>query len=390
MPTFAAKVAAMEAIVVGAGIGGLATALALGRVGVRTTVLERGSELRLEGAGISLWSNAVRALQELRVDTEVLAAGSELRQAETLNQNGRLLSRSSLVEAGGGAPSICVARGDLLNILAAALEDQQIRFQSRVVSFQQSSDAVSVELDNGESLEADILIGADGIHSKLRAQLFGEEPPRSANTACWRGMVEWASPYLQDGNTQVFLGNRGQLGVLPCGDGKVYWFAARATDAPLAEEEHAPPVLEFFGDWAPPVVELLKATPPEAILFNQIVDRPPVGKWGEGRVVLLGDAAHSTTPNLGQGGCQALESAVVLAHCLRVSDDPEQALSAYTERRRPRTSWVTQQSRLAGSFLQMGPLLGRFRDRYLASSLGRWSAATMMERLLGERVTPLP
>jgi 2-polyprenyl-6-methoxyphenol hydroxylase-like FAD-dependent oxidoreductase len=208
-----------------------------------------------------------------------------------------------------------------------------------------------VKLADGSALEADLLIGADGIHSAIRAQLHGASEPDYAGYTSWRGLCENTAIAPPDAIIESW-GEGARFGMVPVGPGKLYWFAV--ADAPAHQRDGADVKAELmarFGTWHGEVVGALKATQPERIFRTDITDRPVLRSWGAGRVSLLGDAAHPMTPNLGQGACMAIEDGLVLASALSEKADPAEALRLYEDRRRERTSATVE---LARKFGKMG------------------------------------
>ena len=205
---------------------------------------------------------------------------------------------------------------------------------------------------NGRAEGADILIGADGIHSVIRAALHGSSRPRYAGYTCWRGVAKYQGKALPiDGAFEAWgVGKR--FATHPLGAGHVFWYATKntqpaGTDGARGRKED---VLDCFRDWFPPIQEIIAAT--DEILRNDIVDRKPISGWGRGRVTLLGDAAHPTTPNLGQGACMAIQDAVVLGACLREAK-PEAGLRAYEQKRERPTAAIVNLSWRVGRLGQL-------------------------------------
>jgi 2-polyprenyl-6-methoxyphenol hydroxylase-like FAD-dependent oxidoreductase len=204
---------------------------------------------------------------------------------------------------------------------------------------------------DGTSARGACLIGADGIHSAVRAQVLGPEPPRYAGYTCCRGIVAYQSGWFPPGWFVQGLGDGARYGLTHTGRDRVYWWATfnapeGSTDAPGGRKRE---LLDRYAGWAPPIGAVLAATDEAAILRNDIVDRPSVAPWGVGPVTLLGDAAHPMTPNMAQGACQAVEDAIVLANCLAAAGAAEPALRAYEARRQERTALVVAQSWLIGA-----------------------------------------
>lgn len=368
----------MRAVIIGAGIGGLAAAVALRRVGIEALVLERASEISEVGAGLSLWSNAVTVLRELGLEAPVLAAASVVERNVTRWPDGRPIAENDLATLSreAGAPCICIHRAALQKILLDALPPTAVGTNACCRGFE-GSNAV---LESGERITADILVGADGISSVIRAALHGVEEPRYAAYTCWRGICA-GEGVLPERSALLVIGRGSQFGVWPCGNGQLYWFLTR--NAPAGTMQTKADVMALCQDWAAPVPQVVKSTPEDAILPNDIVDRPPLTWWGRGKVTLLGDAAHAATPNLGQGACQALEDAVVLAHCLSKIRPPEAALREYERLRIPRTSAVVRDSWRMGKVLQLdSPALEWLRNSLMGSWLGQRAARRTFRSLL--------
>ena len=362
----------MRVVIVGAGIGGLAAAVALRRIGVEALVLERAPSIREVGAGLSLWSNAVNALRELGLDTNVIAAASVFEQDLVQTPKGRRIARTELGEVSrmAGAPCICIHRAVLQKLLLDAVPPHSVRTGARCVGFAGST----AILENGEHIQADVLVGADGISSVIRDGLHGTEAPRYAGYTAWRGICE-DNGLLPKRTALLVMGSGSQFGAVPCGPGKLYWFMTK--NAPRGTTQSKKDVVAVCRGWAAPVPEIVTATPEDAILQNDIIDRPPLQWWGRGTVTLLGDAAHPTTPNLGQGACQALEDAVVLADCLGRTRPIELALREYEALRLPRTAEVVRNSWQTGKVIQL--------DSTVLEQLRNWFMSTGVSRRLEQR-----
>lgn len=381
-----------RALVIGGGIGGLAAAVALRRVGIEAEVFERAPEIREVGAGLSLWSNAVLALRRLGLDEAVLALGSQVGRVRTLSDDGRPLDEIDLepLARQAGAPSVCAHRADLQGVLAGALPPDTVHTGAECIGVELQGDRVTAHFAGGRIEEGDLLIGADGIHSAVRASLFGHSKPRYAGYTCWRGVANLEHPGLPPELSLLLLGAGTQVGLWRCGSGRVYWFIASHAPQGQADppEGASAALLRAFESWHPVLAAALSATEGSAVFRNDIIDRPPTRGWGEGRVTLLGDAAHPTTPNLGQGACQALEDAVVLADSLATSAETAVALRRYERLRQPRTALVTRQSWLAGRVLQWQSTLGvRLRERMVRAPIVRRRGEVLLEELL---CYPLP
>ena len=362
----------MRATIIGGGIGGLAAAVALRRIGIETLVIEQAAGIREAGAGLSLWSNAVNALRELGLEASVMASASVVERIVTRTPAGRFIAKNEFgaISRIAGASCICIHRAILQKILLDSLPPASVRTGARCSGFDEST----AILESGERVKTDVLVGADGISSVTRAALHGPEPLRYAGYTCWRGICE-DSGALPDRSASLAIGTGSQFGLFPCGAGKLYWFLTK--NAPRGTTRTKAEAVELCRQWAAPVPEIVSRTPEDAILQNDIVDRPPLRWWGRGAVTLLGDAAHPSTPNLGQGACQALEDAVVLAHCLSATRPVETALREYEHLRIPRTTAIVRNSWQIGKALQLdSPVLELFRN---------WSMGTWLGSRLGMR-----
>jgi 2-polyprenyl-6-methoxyphenol hydroxylase-like FAD-dependent oxidoreductase len=351
----------LKAIVVGGGIGGLCAALALRRAGLDVEVFERAAELADVGAGISLWANAFRALDHLGVAAAVRAIGQSAAGA-LRTPDGRLLSEPG-PDLIARHPDFCrvVHRAELHRVLVDALGPDVLRLDASCRSVAEQDGGVGVSLANGSRIAADLLIGADGLRSLVRAHLHGEAPPVYAGYTAWRGVTSLEPARLAPGET---WGRGIRFGQMPLTRGRVYWFAAaNAPAGARSADGERNELLRRFRGWHAPIEELIDGTPEERILRNDIYDRPPLPAWGRGRMTLLGDAAHPMTPNLGQGACQAIEDAVVLGRCLTLNSDLVAALREYERRRRTRTDPIVRQSRQVGRVAQwQHPLAVTVRD----------------------------
>jgi 2-polyprenyl-6-methoxyphenol hydroxylase-like FAD-dependent oxidoreductase len=339
----------LKILVVGGGIGGLATAAALRGDGHDVEVFERASALAEVGAGLSMAPNALAALDRLGVGDEIRRRGGIARTIVVRTRSGKVLSE---VDAAGRAWEVVgVHRADLQDVLLRAAGD--VRLGTRVVGFDMADESAAVRLENGDAAEGDLLVGADGINSTVRAQLRPDEPLRYAGYAGWRAAIEYDDPALESRFSESW-GPRLRVGLVTLGRGRLYWFVSeRAPEHAPAPTDANAYLCGLLADWHDPIPDVAAATPPDALTRLPIHDRRPVAEWGRGRVTLLGDAAHPMTPNLGQGAAQALEDAIALRDAIRTDADPVRALRAYEAARIPRTTMIVKRSWQLGRFAQL-------------------------------------
>ena len=354
---------ALHVSIIGGGIGGLAAACAFQRQGIEVTVFERNPELREIGAGLTLWANGVQVLQQLGLADALTAVSARLTSFECWSWRGKRLGsvRLDTLERRVGAPSLGIHRADLLRRLSGAVDRGSIHLHVHCVGFRSEQGAIISHFADGQQQQTDLLVGADGLYSVIREQLLGKQPPRYSGYTCWRGVALFEERHVSPGISSETWGRGRRFGMLPIGNGRVFWYVT--FNCPAGEQdregERKKNLLRLFGSWRHPIGPLIEATDEGAILRNDLFDRPPVRHWGSGRVTLLGDAAHPPTPNLGQGACQALEDALVLAGCFSGQREPVAALRAYEARRAKRSASIIEQSALFGRIGQWEETLHR-------------------------------
>ena len=344
-----------RAIIIGAGPGGLTTAIALRRAGIEAHVFERAVRPRAAGSGLTLWPNAFKALETIGAAAPVRAVCRPLSGIAMYSWRGDVLSETSghALEHLAGGTGAALLRAELVQVLLSNVE--HVTWNARCVGVCQDGPRVTALLSDGREVTADLLVAADGLRSVIGQQILGPPPLRFAGYTVWRGT---AGRELDDGLGVTMLGRGAQFGFFPMRGGRTYWFAA--LNAPGAGYWNGAPqrplLIERFSDWCGPVRALIEATDPAAIVATDIYEREALRSWGHGRVVVLGDAAHPSTPNLGQGACQAIEDAVVLGRCVAADDALPTALGTYQARRRRRANAMTSQARLMAR-------VGRWRGR---------------------------
>ncbi|SDN68430.1 2-polyprenyl-6-methoxyphenol hydroxylase [Streptomyces wuyuanensis] len=371
-----------HAVVVGAGIGGLTAAIALHRRGWDVTVCERAPEPPTTGAGIGLAPNALRALQAIGVGAAHAVGTAVPATMGARRRDGRWLTRvgTAAMAARYGLAPLAVPRPAFTAALAAALPPEALRYGTAVTAVDDPAGWPAVRTAAGEDLPADLVVSADGIHSPLRRAFFPSHPGlHYIGESAWRTIVD--APDLRISDMSETWGRGERFGVTPLADGRFYLYATAVVPAGTRSADPRAELRRRFGSWHDPIPDLLDRVDrlhPADVLQNDLHDlAAPLPALHHGRIAWLGDAAHAMAPNLGQGGCQAIEDAVVLAHLLPGGDggsppggggaggtDPvPAALAAYTAARRDRTDAVRLRARRAGRLGALrSPLAAAARD----------------------------
>ena len=354
-------------LIAGGGIGGLTAAIALRQRGFTVEVCEQAEELREIGAGLSLWPNATRVLASLGLLEEALARSEAIERLQIKTWRGELLSEMTNV-ARYDTPSICIHRAELHALLKAQLPADCVRLGQRIESFEQRGERVVARTAAGIEAEGDALIGADGLRSAVRAQLLGPEPPVYRGYFTLRAIARFALPPNEPSVGCETWGRGLRFGMWSMKGGRMYWYAA--VKAPAGTDKSAAAwkdeAAALFKEWHAPIPAIIAATEPAAMLKHDILDRPPARRWGAGRVTLLGDAAHPTTPNLGQGACLAIEDAWTLAKSLAAEADIAAALRRYEAARARRTAFIVREARRIGWMGQwQNPLAVALRNTWV-------------------------
>jgi 2-polyprenyl-6-methoxyphenol hydroxylase-like FAD-dependent oxidoreductase len=375
-----------DVLIVGGGIGGLTAAIALRQKGIDAHVYEQAAALEPVGAGILVPPNAMQILARLGLADAVRAGGVEIERAEIRDHRGRRLQTIDLADAARrhGAPIVALHRARLHATLLAHLPDDAVHLGARCIDVAHRGDGVAgsvdVRFEDGRTASGAVVVGADGVHSVVRESVAARARPRYSGQTAYRGLARFRLPdaYRACG-AEVWAPGR-RVGFATIGEDAVYWFAT--FDAPpTTGRGEAPDLVARLADFDAPIPDLVAATDARCVLRTDLYDLAPLATWHAGRIVLLGDAAHASTPNLGQGGAQAIEDAWVLADRLAAAPDGsaheiERALAAYERRRAPKADLVVRQSRRIGHMAHLANPVGR----ELRNALMRLTPAAAMRR----------
>lgn len=341
----------LKAIIIGAGMAGLTIGIALRQAGYQVEIYEKTRKLRPAGAGISLWSNGIKVLNKLGLGEEVAAIGGQMDRMEYRNEQGEILNDINLIplmEEVGQRP-YPVSRTDLQQMMLKVFGEEDVKMGMRCVEVKQDEDKATAVFEDGTTATGDVLIGADGVHSVVRSYINGSEiKPRYAGYVNWNGIVE-ASPDLADSDVWViYVGEGKRASMMPIGGNRFYFFFG----CPMPQGTKTPPekirseLQEIFQGWATPVQNLIAKLDPEKVNRLEIGDVDPLPHLVKGRIALVGDSAHATTPTLGQGGCQAMEDGEVLSRYLITTNiSVEDALKRYEAERKERVAHLVLKAR---------------------------------------------
>lgn len=353
--------------IIGGGIGGLTLGIAMQRKGMDVKVFESAPQFKPLGAGIALAANAMKGYTEIGIADEVIRAGRKIKRMYVKDDQGRIISFTDallLTELYGTVNNFTIHRADLHEVLSKLLEPGTIEFAKTCVDFEQHETGVNVHFSDGDTTMADYLVACDGIHSPIRKKLLPESLSRYSGYTCWRAVVDELPEGFNADETSETWGRGRRFGVVPLSNDRVYWFAtlnAKAND-PAMRRFTTKDLLRCFRNFHFPIPQILERTKDEQLIWSDIIDVKPIKQFAFGRVLLMGDAAHATTPNMGQGACMAIEDAATLANGL-TRYTPQEAFKKFEEHRIARTTRIVDQSWTFGRIAQLeNPLLISIRN----------------------------
>lgn len=342
----------MEIAIIGAGMGGLTTGIALKKFGHRVTIYEQAEQILPVGAAISLWSNGVKCLNYLGLTEQVTKLGGQMNDLAYIDGlNGEVMTQFSLaplIEEVGQRP-YPVSRAELQNMLMDEFGRQDIQLGKKMVSIEDKGQHVEIGFQDGSTASAELLIGADGTHSMTRQYVLGKQVERRyAGYVNWNGLIEISEDLAPAQQWTTFVGEGKRASLMPVAEHRFYFFF----DVPLPvglenqRSEYKTLLKQYFSGWCPQVQRLIDSIDEQKTNRVEIHDIEPFTQFYKGRVVILGDAAHSTTPDIGQGGCQAMEDAVYLARALQINTlGLEDALKRYQNKRNERANELLLRAR---------------------------------------------
>jgi len=339
-----------KGIIIGAGIGGLTSAIALLKKGIEVTVFEQAAQLNEVGAGLWVAPNGMKVFHQLQLAEEIIQSGTILEKIEVLDWNGSTISSiiGDKIRSKHQFATTAIHRASLQKILYRQLPAEKVVLNKKFISFEQDSEKITAIFADGQCESADFLLLADGIKSISNLNLFPQHRLRYTGQTCWRFVVDFQLPHeVRNEMQEIWSKKRGlRVGFSQINADQVYVYITNyqksgESDDPLTVLDK---LLSLCSEFPSIVSEMIQATEGNNVFRNDLYDFPPLTSWTIGRMALLGDAAHATTPNLGQGACQAIEDALVIANELHHSENVHKALKAYEQKRIRKATHITNTS----------------------------------------------
>lgn len=371
--------------IVGAGIAGLTTALALKKAGLRSYISESSSSNAQSGAGIVLSINAMNVLEHLGVAGEIENKGRVIKEIIIAAPDGKVLSKNDLhkISKQYGHNSVAIHRKELHNILSNKLPEQTILYNKKCIQIDMDNNLCLFEDDS--STPFDVLIGCDGVNSNIRKSIGLDTPSRDASQICYRGITNLSHSDYDTGLFSETWGYGKRFGFANIGGNSIYWYATFRKDqySDIPSSQIKTLLLKEFSDWWEPIPDIISHQDNNKILRNDLYDKKPCKIWNKRNIVLLGDAIHPTTPNMGQGAGMAIESAAILANQLARYQELQAALRHYQALRYPRTKSVTQQSWHIGNMSNLHNKTACYIRNFILQNTPDWITEKSVKKLMG-------
>lgn len=336
----------MKVTIIGAGIGGLTTALALQQKGIPVELFEAAPELQPVGAGIILANNAMQVYQKLGLELAIQMHGQRIAALHVADPQIKPLSSVRLgdFEKQYRTFNTAIHRGKLQQILLEQIPPNKLHLGKKLSGIVQKDQEITLAFTDGSQHSASIVIAADGIHSGVRKVLFPNSQVRSARQACWRGVAQLPIPAAYQQEAYECWGKGERFGIVPLGKNTIYWFAVRSYQHHLQQEFANFDIQDLGKNFAPFIRDILAATNPAQVYLDDLNDLQALSSWHLGNICLIGDAAHATTPNMGQGAGQAIEDAWVLSELLAREAEAAQAFEKFELLRKKKVRQIVDMS----------------------------------------------
>lgn len=341
-------------LIIGGGIAGLTAAIALEQIGRSYLLVERQAFIKGIGAGFGITSNAIESFRQLGLAEEVEAIANPLSNLKIVDQYGKqILDGNPQSLKGYNKTNYAIHRADLHALLVSKIRPENILTDKKYAHFACTNEGIIAHFEGEKQIHCKYLLGADGIGSFVRQQLFENTSPRYAGYTCWRGVIDKGEIALK--SSIETWGSNGRFGVTPLINNQIYWYAC--INAPANSATHKAYQLsdlqEIFKDYHDIIPQVLRKTKASDLIHNDIIDLEPLAQYHAGNILLLGDAAHATTPNLGQGACMAIEDVAILKQELLATKNVAEAFANTTQRRLKRCKTIVDKSWMMGKVAQM-------------------------------------
>lgn len=354
--------------IIGGGVAGLTACIALQKLGKNVILFDRSKPLSGIGAGFGLAANAMRAFDLLGMKEAVLPIGHFLDSYQLLDQRGKTLASPDAISMSKNfkEDNFAVHRADLHQHLLSQIDPKNIILDKTATHSVELDDNQRVYFTDGTFVDASYVLVADGVNSRLRQQLIPNSVARYAGYTCWRAVIDNSTVQLKKGSET--WGREGRFGMTPLTNDRIYWYACINSKPknPKYAQFHISDLQKQFASYHNPIPQILALTKDEDLLWNDIIDIKPIKRFAFHRILLIGDAAHATTPNMGQGACQAIEDVAVLIDELKKNQPVETSFVNFENRRLARTAYITNTSWRIGKVAQWdNPLLISLRDNIM-------------------------
>ncbi len=371
-------------IIIGGGVAGLTAAIGLQSLGKTFKLFEQSSLLKGIGAGFGLAANAMQALDYLGLKDDIEQLGHHLKSYNILDEKGNtiLAPDAKALSQKYKKDNFTIHRADLHAYLLSQIDAAHIILNRRAIRFEQKTQGIKVYFEDGTSCSGQYLIIADGVKSPLRQQLIPSSAPRYSGYTCWRATIDNSNIQLNQGSET--WGKKGRFGMTPLIHNRIYWYACinSPENNKVYKNYSIEHLRDHFGGYHEPIPQILLQTKNEELIWNDIIDIKPLKNLAYDNILLIGDAGHATTPNLGQGACQALEDVAVLIAELKQKKNIIDAFKSFEKRRLARTKYITDTSKFIGEVAQWeNPFLISFRNFILKNSPSSLAQANLNKLL---------
>jgi len=365
--------------IIGAGIGGLTTALTLKQKGLNVKIFESSAEIKPVGAGIIIANNAMQVFQKLGIHSKIEKAGNKISYMKITDNQLNNISAVDLTEYEKkyGVHNVAIHRGELQKILVDEIGYENINLSKRLSKIEKA-ELFKLTFEDNSTIESKLVIGADGIKSVVRNQLFEKSTLRNAKQKCWRGICDIDLPQKYDNELSEAWGKGKRFGFVKISKQKVYWYALTNSKNTNQDEVN---LTEIFSEFHSDILKIISATGKEQVIASDIIDLKPIYKWQGENVCLIGDAAHATTPNLGQGACQAIEDAYVLGKLFDNGNTLENAFKEYENVRRRKAHAIVHASWRVGKLAQIENGFGIWLRNFVLRNLPKSANKKQMDMI---------